>query len=591
MLKSIQWKLVIIYVLLVWLAMSIIGLYIVQAVEKDQISNVVNNVIPKANSLAFLLKDKMVGVYNVQDIIDDWFNGQEDQINSVYVFNKNGRYLAHKGIEMIDPIEDGNIIKRALEGEVVKDYNSTMELKNNYKSIAVPIPSSSNELLGAIYLNVNLTQINKSISNIKNILTSATIWALCFTVLLGSILARTITGPIKEVTSQAEKLAKGDFGQIITVKSDDEVGKLTEMFNYLSVRLKSTLDEMYNEKSKMETILTYMTDGIIAVAMDGTILHANPAAFKVFKVMVQDVEGKSFDEITSMLGFKFKVEDLFLVEGEKNSLINVKDSVIRVSIVPFKNERYETAGAIIVLQDVTEQENLDRMRKEFVANVSHELRTPLTTIKSYAETLLSGAIEDRNLAMKFLNVIDSESDRMTRLVKDLLMLSKLDYDKAQWNMKEMNISKAVNDCVDKMEITAKQKQQRIALEIIGDIPNIIGDKDRIEQVIINIISNSIKYTPEKGKIDVKLAKDEEYINIKVIDNGIGIPKEDAARLFERFYRVDKARSRMLGGTGLGLSIARQIVEAHKGSINLESVYREGTVVTIKLPLKLDVNLS
>ena len=404
-------------------------------------------------------------------------------------------------------------------------------------------------------------------------------------------MARTITSPIKEVTSQAEKLAKGDFGQIITVKSDDEVGKLTEMFNYLTVRLKSTLDEMYNEKSKMETILTYMTDGIVAVDMDGIILHANPAAFKVFKIQAQDIEGKPFDEITHMLDLKFQLKDLFQDEEGKNNLISISDSVIKVSVAPFKNERYETAGAILVLQDVTEQEKLDRMRKEFVANVSHELRTPLTTIKSYAETLLLGAIEDSDLATRFLKVIDSESDRMTRLVKDLLMLSRIDYEKEQWEMKEMDISKVVNDCIYKMEIAAKQKHQSISLEILGDIPNIIGDKDRIEQVIINIISNSIKYTSEKGNIYVKLFKDDEYINIRIKDNGIGIPKEDAVRLFERFYRVDKARSRVLGGTGLGLSIARQIVEAHKGSINLESVYGEGTEVIIKLPINLDVNLS
>ncbi len=590
MLKSIQWKLVIIYVLLVWLAMSIIGLYIVQAVEKDQISNLVSSVVPKGNYLAFLLKDKMTGVYNVQDIIDYWFVGQGDQIHSVYIFNKSGRYLAHKGGEMRDPIEDGYIIDRALKGEPVIDYNSAVDLKKNYKSIAIPILSGNDELLGAIYLNIDLTQINNSIVNIKNILTSATILAICITMLLGSILARTITGPIKEVTSQAEKLAKGDFGHIITVKSDDEVGQLTEMFNYMTVRLKSTLDEMYNEKSKIETILTYMTDGVIAVDMNGVILHANPAAFKVFKTKEQNFEGKHFNEITAMLGLDLILKNLIYNDKEKDNIISIKDSIIKVSIVPFKNERFEIAGAIIVLQDVTEQEKLDRMRKEFVANVSHELRTPLTTIKSYAETLQNGAIDDKEMAVNFVKVIESESDRMTRLVRDLLMLSKLDYDKEEFNMKEMDIEKVVRDCIYKMEISAKQKEQILTPEIAEKIPFIIGDKDRIEQVIINIISNSIKYTPEKGEIAVKLIKDGEYISIRVKDNGMGIPKEDAGRLFERFYRVDKARSRVMGGTGLGLSIAKQIVEAHKGTITLESDYGKGTEVTIKLPQKGDVNL-
>ncbi len=600
MLKSIQWKLVIIYVLLVWLAMSIIGLYIVQAVEKDQISNLVNSIIPKGNYLSFLLKDKMTGVYNVQDIIDYWFVGQGDQISAVYIFNKNGRYLAHKGGDMRDPIEDGYIIDRALKGEVIKDYNDSTDLKNNYKSIALPILSGNDELLGAIYLNIDLTQINKSIVNIKNILTSATILAISITILLGSVLARTITGPIKEVTSQAERLAKGEFGHIIAVKSDDEIGQLTEMFNYMTVRLKETLNDVYNEKSKIETILAYMTDGVVAVDLSGKVLHANPAAFKVFGVENQNVEGSYFNEITEMMGFDFRLENFKLenkMENEESanngqdSIINIDDSIIRVSVAPFKNERYETAGAVIVFQDVTEREKLDLMRKEFVANVSHELKTPLTTIKSYAETLQDGALDDRDTSLKFLGVIESESDRMTRLVRDLLMLSRLDYDKEELNMTPIDIEKIVKESIYKMEISAKQKEQNVLLNINDDIPQIIGDRDRIEQVILNIISNSIEYTPQKGEIIIELEKHEAYISIKVKDNGIGIPKEDAARLFERFYRVDKARSRMLGGTGLGLSIAKQIVEAHKGSIDLKSIYGKGTEVTIKLPSSQDVNLS
>lgn len=589
MLKSIQWKMVIIFVLLVWLAMSVIGVYIVQAVERDQVSNVINNTISSAKYLAFLLMDKMAKAYNIQDTVEYWLLGQGDQIKTVYVIDKDGKYQAHKGGDLVDPLNDGIIISKALKGEISVDLNNDIDLSNNYKSIAVPIISNSNEVLGAIYLNIDLTNINKSIANIRSILTSATVWALCFTVLLGSILSRTITGPIKEVTSKAQKLAKGDFDHYIPVRSDDEVGKLTEMFNYLTVKLKSTLQEMNNEKEKMETILNYMTDGVVAVDINGSILHANPAAFKLFNISQQDVEGKDFDSIAETLGLNFKHKDLFTNGEEKNDLIEIGNSSIRYSVVPFRNESAEIAGAIIVLQDVTEQENLDRMRKEFVANVSHELRTPLTTIKSYTETLLNGAIEDRETTLRFLEVIDSESDRMTRLVKDLLMLSKLDYDKSQLNMKEINLTKIVSDCVYKMEMQAKQKNQTISLNIMDDIPITIGDKDRIEQVIINVINNSIKYTQENGRIDVSMWKNDEYVYIKIEDNGIGVPKKDIKRIFERFYRVDKARSRMLGGTGLGLSIAKEIIEAHKGNITLDSIYGEGTWVTIALPVNISVN--
>jgi two-component system sensor histidine kinase VicK len=419
---------------------------------------------------------------------------------------------------------------------------------------------------------------------IDNILTYATIWALAITVLLGSLLARTITDPIKEVISKAEKLAKGEFEQVVSVRSNDEVGQLTDMFNYLSDRLKTTLNETENEKNKLDTILTNMTDGIIAVNTNGTIIHTNPAIYSIFDISKEDMENKNFDDIAKDLHWGITHEDLIENSDKANNILVINDLIIKTNVVLFGNEKNETVGAIIVLQDVTEQEKLDKMRKEFVANVSHELKTPLTTIKSYTETLLDGAMENKEYTVNFLKVIDSESERMTRLVKDLLQLSKLDYDNIQWNMKKIDIYKIVNECVYRMKISAEQKNQVLEFIADQDIPEIMGDKDRIEQVIVNILSNAIKYTSENGKIEVSLKRDGDSILIKVADNGIGIPKEDLPRLFERFYRVDKARSRMLGGTGLGLSIARQIVEAHKGKIRIQSEYGQGTQVFINLPV-------
>jgi two-component system sensor histidine kinase VicK len=419
--------------------------------------------------------------------------------------------------------------------------------------------------------------------SISSILTSATIWALCITALLGNLLSKTFTGPIQEVTSKAERLAKGEFGQIIPVRSRDEVGQLTKMFNYLTVRLKSTLDEMYREKNKVEIILTNMTDGIIAVDAEGTVIHANPAAYNIFNIQKEDLYDGKFDEVSTMLELGITFDDL-LNDSEKNfNILSINELIIKISAVSIVNEHKETEGAMLVLQDVTEQEKLDKMRKEFVANVSHELRTPLTTIKSYTETLLDGALENKEYTVNFLNVIDSESERMTRLVKDLLQLSKLDYDKMEWNMKRLNILTIVRDCVAKMEISTKQKNQSISLEVKDELCEVNGDKDRIEQVIINIISNAIKYTPENGSIRVTAGKQENSVEIRIADTGMGIPKEDLPRLFERFYRVDKARSRAMGGTGLGLSIAKNIVEAHKGTIRIESEYGKGTEVIMSFP--------
>lgn len=583
MLRSIQWKLVIISFLLVWLAMSIVGVFVTKEIKKNQIESLTTTIKARASFLGNSLKDKMAGAPNIQDIVDNWYIGQGGLIEGVRVL-KDAQLVAAeagnpdvKGKSLIEFMIDDIVQNRA-------EVEMNNEAGNEYsKSIGIPIISDNNDFLGIIYINADLSEIEGSMKKIDSILTYATIWALAITILLGSLLARTITDPIKDVISKAEKLAQGDFEQVVTVRSNDEVGQLTEMFNYLSGRLKTTLDETSNEKNKLDTILTHMTDGIIAVSRAGEILHTNQAVYDIFKISNEDVQNKNFDEIVPKLNWKINHEDLFNDSEKANNILVINDLIIKTNVVLFNNEKNEKIGAIIVLQDVTEQERLDHMRKEFVANVSHELRTPLTTIRSYTETLLDGAVENKEYTINFLKVIASEAERMTRLVKDLLQLSKLDYDNIQWNMKQISIYKIVSECVYKMNITAKQKSQILEFDSETDLPEVMGDRDRIEQVVVNILSNALKYTPENGKIHVSLNTEGSNIVIKVADNGIGIPKEDLPRLFERFYRVDKARSRMLGGTGLGLSIAKQIVEAHKGNIKIQSEYGQGTQVTIVLP--------
>ncbi|HOS69104.1 MAG TPA: ATP-binding protein [Bacillota bacterium] len=584
MFRSIQWKLVIISFLLVWLAMSIVGVFITEAIKKEQINSMTDTIIARGYYLADNLKDKIGGASNIQEIVSNWFVGQGKQVRAVFVYENGGFTASQTNYE--GAVDDLDLLGLWIVEEAIEQAQEITWTVDNSKyltSIAVPIISSNNDVTGAIYISADLSGIEENITSINKILTSATILALCITALLGNLLARTFTGPIKEVTSKAERLAKGDFGQTIAVKSRDEVGQLTEMFNYLSVRLKSTLDEMSREKNKFETILTNMTDGIIAVNAEGVVIHANPAAYKIFNIREEDLYNRNFDDAAEKLDLGITFNDI-LNDSDKNyNILSINNLIIKISVVQIINEQNEAEGAMLVLQDVTEQEKLDRMRKEFVANVSHELRTPLTTIRSYTETLLEGALDNKDYTMNFLNVINSESERMTRLVKDLLQLSKLDYDKMEWNMKRLSILNILRDCVVKMEMAAKQKNQSLSFEAIGELCEINGDKDRIEQVIINIISNAIKYTPENGSIKMTAKRLKDNVEIRIADSGIGIPKEDLPRLFERFYRVDKARSRAMGGTGLGLSIAKNIVEAHKGSIRIESEYGKGSEVIINFP--------
>ena len=584
MFKSIQWKLVIISFLLVWLAMSIVGVFITEAIKKEQIDSMTDTIITRGYYLADNLKDKIGGASNIQDIVSSWFVGQGKQVRAVFVYENGGFTASQTNYE--GTVDDLDLLGLWIVEEAIEQGQEITWPVDNSKylmSIAVPIISSNNDVAGAIYISADLFGIEENIMSINKILTSATILALCITALLGNLLSRTFTGPIKEVTSKAERLAKGDFGQTIAVKSRDEVGQLTEMFNYLTVRLKSTLDEMSREKNKVEAILTNMTDGIIAVNAEGVVIHANPAAYKIFNIREEDLYNRNFDDAAEKLDLGITFNDILNDSDNNYNILSINNLIIKISVVQIINEHNKAEGAMLVLQDVTEQEKLDKMRKEFVANVSHELRTPLTTIRSYTETLLDGALDNKEYTLNFLKVINSESERMTRLVKDLLQLSKLDYDKMEWNMKSLSILNILRDCVVKMEMAAKQKNQSLSFEAIGELCEINGDKDRIEQVIINIISNAIKYTPENGSIKVTAKRLKDSVEIRIADSGIGIPKDDLPRLFERFYRVDKARSRSMGGTGLGLSIAKNIVEAHKGSIRIESEYGKGSEVIINFP--------
>lgn len=417
----------------------------------------------------------------------------------------------------------------------------------------------------------------------NNIIYSSLLIGFAIAFAAGYFFSRAITYPLAKLMRKAESIAKGDFDQELEVRSDDEIGKLADTFNYMAANLKNTLIEISSEKSKLETILNYMTDGIIAFNLRGEVIHTNPASARIL-----GAEGlMTFQEYRDRFGFEYSFEDVLYLQSKQTTEMNlaVGEKTVKVYFAVFTDESKKPEGVIAVLQDITEQQRLENMRKEFVANVSHELRTPLTSIKSYSETLLDGALEDRETAEHFLTVINSEADRMTRIIRDLLQLSSLDYQQTKWNFEKMSLVDLVKSCVERMRIEVDARRQTIECYVLNEIPEIEGDYGRLEQVAFNIIGNAVKYTPEGGSITVYVGRIYNDVYFKVTDSGIGIPEEDIERIFERFYRVDKARSREMGGTGLGLSIAREIIEAHKGSINISSKVGVGTEVTVRLPVR------
>jgi two-component system sensor histidine kinase VicK len=590
--RSIQWKLVSIYILLILLAMEVVGVYLVQSIEKYHVNKLSDDLDIKAQLMSDLVKRYLYPIPSEQGIDDLIKLGQQagTEINYIVILDETASIITsndetkfQKGVKLLTPE-----ITQATFGSEAMDIREDPRSKIRYMYLAYPVKNGS-RVVGIIYLISSMENIYKTISNTKAILFVATLLALMITGILGYALSKTITGPIQEVTRNAALMAQGNFDRKIQVRSNDEIGKLTGMFNFLTTRLKETMEEISDEKEKMEAILTNMADGVIALNSKGEVIHINPAARQMLS-LDKDPTGENFEPALKEL-FKINLEE-FLGEDcrAREVLVKKGEAVLKSIIAPLKRES-RVIGLILVLQDITRQFSLENMRKEFVANVSHELRTPLTTIKSYAETLLDGAMDEPSIARQFMSVVYNEAERMTRLVNDLLELSRLDNKETRWDKKPISPSGILKDVISKMLVNIKKKNLALETDILQHSPDIFADRDKIEQVFQNILSNAIKYTPEGGKIFIRLDSIEDRVRIIFGDTGIGIPKEDLPRLFERFYRVDKTRSRELGGTGLGLSIAKEIVEAHDGIITIDSELGHGTQVTILLPAVADSKVS
>ena len=359
---------------------------------------------------------------------------------------------------------------------------------------------------------------------------------------------------------------------------------LSKMYIYPMNKLIETAQKKESaEEIEIKTILLYMTDGIIAFGMDGKIALINPAAKKLLNISPED---ETFDDIFDKFKLNINMEKIIYLENwtSTEQKLDVDDKSVNVLFAPFRNNEEIPEGIIAVIQDITEHVKLDNMRKEFVADVSHELKTPITSIMGYADTLLEGEY-DKETQNEFLGVISSESRRMARLVTDLLELSRIDSNRKKIKKENFDLGELTKSCENKLGIQIKNKGHKVDCFVTADVPPVYADKDDIERVILNILSNSIKYTPENGNIKIYVGFVYSDAYIKIIDDGIGIPEKDLNRIFERFYRVDKSRTRELGGTGLGLSIAKEILDKNGGSIDIKSKVGKGTEVVIKIPTK------
>ncbi len=401
------------------------------------------------------------------------------------------------------------------------------------------------------------------------------------TLLVGYYVSKSVRKPIKSLIESAEKIADGGEVEIKQISNGKtEIDELVNAFSLMTGKLKQNLNELANQKKQIETILLHMTDGIIAFSMEGDIIHINPAAISLLNISKTE---HTFNEIFAK--FDINLEKIVYLENWTSSeqRINIGEKYVNLLFAPFQDENDKPAGVIVVIQDITEHVKLDNMRKEFVADVSHELKTPITSIMGYADTLLESEY-DKEMQVKFLEVISSEARRMAKLVTDLLTLSKYDNKKITKEETEFDLGDLTKKCIERLKFEIEKKNHQVECFVTANVPPVHADKYGIERVILNIISNAIKYTPENGTIKVYVGFVYSDAYIKVIDNGIGIPEKDLSRIFERFYRVDKARTREMGGTGLGLPIAKEILTQNNGSIDIKSEFGKGTEVVIRVPV-------
>lgn len=591
--QSINVKFVIIYVLLLLVAMQIIGVYFVRQLETTLTTNFQTSLKERVNLLAYNVVEEMQKTRTASDptLEEDIKKVLKDfsavDISEVQVIDGNSLKI----LGTSDPNNQGVVGQRTTELRVKRSLNLEQEQSNilidpqtghRIWVLATPIKSGK-KVIGAIYLVSKIESVFEQMKTINKIFATGTAFALSITTVMGILLADMLTRPIADMKKQALAMAKGNFSRKVKVYGFDELGALAISFNNLTKKLQEAQAITEGERRKLSSVLSYMTDGVIATDRKGRVILINEPAVEMLDVSRETVLSQP---IITLLGLEDSYTFDDLIEVNDSLILDYstkhKPYILRANLSVIQKETGFVNGLITVLHDITEQEKINAERREFVANVSHELRTPLTTMKSYLETLEDGAWKDPEIAPNFIEVTRNETERMIRLVNDLLQLSKMDSTDYILNKEWVNFVEFFHRIIDRFEMTKDHNvtfkrnlpEQAIFVEI---------DEDKLTQVLYNIISNAMKYSPEGGQITFSVKEEEDKIIVSIRDQGMGIPKENIGRIFDRFYRVDKARSRKLGGTGLGLAIAKEMVLAHGGNIWVKSKEGKGTEISFSLP--------
>ena len=586
MLRSLHMKLVMILVLLILSLMMVVGAFLINSVTAfyledfySQMSDVFQDPLLH-HDLTTPSDEEENGAEQLSRVLEAYAGelGVDNRNRKLYILDGNGVPLVSPDGEEGRLEYTENLVFALNTGLETNQAGDASNLSLDYMDVAIPIHRGGESYV--IYILDNKATSNDLTDQMLVLIIEALGFGLVISILLSFLLSKTMVTPIQRLTEGAMRVAEGDFSRKIDVLSQDEIGVLTDTFNDMAGQLQDTLRQVENERNKLDTLFLHMTDGVVAFSRAGKVIHSNPAAARMLRRAIGP--DTAYEEL---FGATASLEQVLSADDHLEGEVQVRERYFQIVMAPFDRGR-EGGGALVVLHDVTEQRKNEEMRREFVANVSHELRTPLTNIRSYAETLFDNTGDmPPDMEKKFLGVILGESDRMTHIVQDLLTLSRFDSEHSELKLSRFPFGEAVQDIYNAVYMEAQKHDHTLTLALEPGLPEILADRERVIQVMMNIVSNSIKYTPDGGHIAIRAGRAGSKVWMEVDDDGIGIPEEDRPRIFERFYRVDKARSRQSGGTGLGLSIAKEIVERHRGRIAL--LDKEGPGLLVRLELNIE----
>lgn len=587
--KTLRSKLVIAFISITLFSIVFFGLLLFNTVQNYLVKQLEFNLIEQVAVTKHVLESH-------------WNKGIERLSNSLRmdkqhytrltIIDSNGRVLVDSSANpKLMPNHKGRAeFIAALQGKTGKSIHFSHTIKRKMLYIAQPIKQNQ-QIVGAVRLSIPLDILNHSLLNVLSFLLGALFLTLLINVFLALYLARNISTPILEMVNMAQSISLGNYGTKVKIKnSSDEINTLGKTLNIMSGKLEEGLEKVQQEKDKLKTILYKLQDSIIVLDRDRKIQFINPATEKSFHVSLEDIKGKSYLGLFRHREVTEIVEKVFTTNEDEKLFLEfsgLQKQHLDIFITLAGKDSQQMM--IILIRDMTKIRQLEQVRKEFVANVSHELKTPLTSILGFTETLLEENVDDMRTRNRFLQIIQDEAHRLLRLVNDLLSLSKLEGNKPTDFLHKEWIALAENIRLVLKRFLTQANAKSINLtfkNLCPHLPLVYYDRDGLEQILINLIDNAIKYTKEQGSVKVTLEEIGEQIKISVLDTGLGIPQEDLERIFERFYRVDKARSRQLGGTGLGLSIVKHLVEAQGGHVFVESQVGKGTNFSFTIPKQL-----